>query len=539
VKHATFAAFVLAATALGGCRMVFGPRTAPASPVRVPRDDVTVERGRYLAENVADCLGCHSSRDWRKFSGPALQGARYAGGECYTSARGFPGHLCAPNISPSASDGIGAWSDGEVIRAVREGIHRDGHALFPIMPYPHYRGMSDRDVEAVVAFLRTVQPAASAPRERSLGFPLGLIVRTIPEPVDGAVPEPPPRGPEHGKYLAKMADCAECHTPHSGHSIDESRLFAGGYEIRVPGTLHVVSPNLTPDVETGLGTWTKEAFIRRFKAHDVDASVLPEVPPERQTAMPWKELSGMTEQDLGDIYAYLRSLPAIRNRILTTVPDAPAAPPIETAPVAISQETPDAGTPAPSEAAPPPAASAPAPAPSPSVEPGDIVGTVKLPSGKPARWAVVYLEDGPREDAKPATAWIDNRQMVFAPYVSVVTVGGRVTFHNSDPFPHNVFAVAPERFDMGLLQSGEARSRVFTKTGGYALLCNMHPSMLAYLFVSPSSVHAIADGNGAYRLKGVPGGSWRIGAWAPRMKAVEAVTVSGGELTVDLTLEVP
>ncbi len=181
-----------------------------------------------------------------------------------------------------------------------------------------------------------------------------------------------------------------------------------------------------------------------------------------------------------------------------------------------------------------------APAPSAAAAPaapGDIVGTITLPGGKPGKGAVIYLEDGPKEEGKGLTAWVDNKQMAFFPFIAVMAVGGKATFHNSEAFPHNIFANDPEKFDLGNLAPNSTKTRVFNKAGAYTLLCNLHPSMIGYLFVSPSTVYATADQSGKFRIKAAPGGSWHINAWAPRMKGTaKSITVAGAETTVDFTL---
>lgn len=174
------------------------------------------------------------------------------------------------------------------------------------------------------------------------------------------------------------------------------------------------------------------------------------------------------------------------------------------------------------------------PVPPPSVPRGNIVGTVTTRPAGLVSQAVVYLEDGPKEDAPShlQSVTIANRQMNFIPYVSVVAVGGKVVFANEDPFPHNVFSPDNEKFNMGNIPQNGAHVRVFKEPGAYSLLCNLHPGMLGYLLVTPSTWTARADGKGKFVMKHVPSGTYKVTAWAPRLQpTTQSVTVADGDVT--------
>jgi plastocyanin len=179
------------------------------------------------------------------------------------------------------------------------------------------------------------------------------------------------------------------------------------------------------------------------------------------------------------------------------------------------------------------------PVPPPSIPRGNIVGTLTVKPAALQSLAVVYLEDGPTEDqpARLQTVTISNRQMNFIPYVSVVALGGKVVFANEDPFPHNVFSPDNEKFNMGNIPQNGAHFRVFKNAGAYSLLCNLHPGMLGYLLVTPSTWYARADAKGAFVMKHVPTGTYRVTAWAPRMSpATQSVTVGEGDVSVQFDL---
>jgi plastocyanin len=170
---------------------------------------------------------------------------------------------------------------------------------------------------------------------------------------------------------------------------------------------------------------------------------------------------------------------------------------------------------------------------------GNIVGSLTTKPVSAIGQAVVYLEDGPVEDAPShlQTVTIDNRQMTFAPFVSVVAAGGKVVFANLDPFPHNVFSPDGEKFNMGNIPQNGAHVRVFKEPGAYSLLCNLHPGMLGYLLVTPSTWFAKSDAKGNFVMKHVPAGTYKVTAWAPRQSPVtQPVTVAEGDVTIHFDL---
>src|SRR5579883_2604933 len=158
------------------------PRQA-APPIKtVAITPARLERGKYLFEVVADCDGCHSLRDFKRFGGPVMPHGRGIG-NVMPAEMELPGTISAPNITPDRETGLGKWTDGEKIRAIREGIGRDGRVLFPMMPYQAYRKMSDEDVESLVAYLNSLEPVRHAVPRSQVKFPVSLMVRFSPQPV--------------------------------------------------------------------------------------------------------------------------------------------------------------------------------------------------------------------------------------------------------------------------------------------------------------------------------------------------------------------
>jgi plastocyanin len=165
---------------------------------------------------------------------------------------------------------------------------------------------------------------------------------------------------------------------------------------------------------------------------------------------------------------------------------------------------------------------------------GTILGRVKGGSGD----TYVYVDDIPAVAAH-ASATMKQQDKQFAPRVLVVQKGTQVQFPNMDAVFHNVFSVTPDNsFDLGSYRQGESKSVRLVKPGVVSVYCNMHPQMVGYILVVPSSYYVHAGADGFYRLVGVPAGHHRVVAWTPNAKpAVSEVDVTDGEpATVELQL---
>ncbi|OFW11185.1 MAG: hypothetical protein A3H96_26785 [Acidobacteria bacterium RIFCSPLOWO2_02_FULL_67_36] len=289
------------------------PRVASPNPVLIHVTAALIERGRYLANHVAVCMDCHSTRDWDAFSGPIVPGTEGAGGQRFGKELGLPGTFYAANITPA---GLSQWSDGEILRAITGGVTRRGRAMFPVMPYPRYRALSETDAEAIVAYIRTLTPVAREIRPSQLDFPMNVLVRTLPEPF---VPRPPPDRSSpvaYGRYLTTIAGCSACHTRSERGKPIQGMEYAGGAAFDVPRAGRVQSANITPDSDTGIGDWPRAFFVARFR-DPTSAGTRRLLPRDRRlnTIMPWTMFAGMTDEDLGAIYAYLRTVRPVRNQV--------------------------------------------------------------------------------------------------------------------------------------------------------------------------------------------------------------------------------
>ncbi|WP_043835266.1 c-type cytochrome [Muricoccus aerilatus] len=264
--------------------------TALAQPSPDP-----VARGRYLVEAVAACGNCHTPQ------GPAgnLPGMTLAGGMVFDEK---PFRAVSPNITPDPETGIGRWTDAQLIRAIREGKRPDGTTIGPPMPFELYRGLSDTDVAAMVAYLRTVPPVRNAVARSEYRIPLppayGPPVESVAAPAEDPV--------ARGRYVAgPLGHCVECHTPMGeGGRRDWSKVGGGGQTFEGPWGVSVAR-NITPHPEAGIGRWSDAEIIRAI-TQGVSADGRHLFPP-----MGYAYYAGASEADLRDLVAYLRSLPPV------------------------------------------------------------------------------------------------------------------------------------------------------------------------------------------------------------------------------------
>jgi mono/diheme cytochrome c family protein len=288
------------------------PSVSAPSDVKVVATPEKLARGEYLARHVAGCVVCHGTRDWTRFSGPLQPGSEGRGSVFDIGIAS----LQASNLTPA---GIGDWTDGELMRAITEGVSRDGRPLFPLMPYDNFRTMAPDDLEAIVAYIRSLKPIAIAqqpPPVTTIKFPLNLIVRTMPKPAAPAPrPDPVTDRIAYGRYVTTMASCGHCHTPREGTPDVQGKDFAGGNPFDLPGGRVQFSANITPDHRTGIGTWTEAQFIDRFKINAQLDDETMKAQSGHRTEMPWRDYAGMTREDLSAIYLYLRTVPAVANAV--------------------------------------------------------------------------------------------------------------------------------------------------------------------------------------------------------------------------------
>lgn len=296
------------------------PRVDPPSNEKVEITPARLERGKYIAQHVAVCMDCHSVRDWSKYAGPVLENTYGKGGEKFDGpTAGVPGVIYAKNITPA---GIGNFSDGELIRAIACGVTKDGSALFPLMPYMGYNKFTKEDLYSVIAYIRSLPAIQNEVPSGSIDFPVNMIIKTIQPKSFVPAKEPDKNNTvEYGKYLTTIASCGDCHTQMEKGQPIAGKEFAGGFPFQFPGGV-VRSANITPDKDSGIGSWSKDDFINRFKSMDPQA-----YPPmsvdknEFNTPMPWTLFAGMSNEDLGAIYDYIKTLKPVTNTVVKFTPN--------------------------------------------------------------------------------------------------------------------------------------------------------------------------------------------------------------------------
>jgi mono/diheme cytochrome c family protein len=264
-----------------------------------------VERGFYLVNTIMACGNCHTPRD---ADGRSIAAKAFSGGLTFTT----PAFVAtAPNITQDNETGIGSWSDAEIKRALIDGVRPDhGHLagvpLAAIMPANFYKALQPDDLDAVVAYLRTIKPIRNEVPEPVYGA--GVHRDPYPDAeagFDKAMPTDPVR---HGAYLITIGHCMECHSAWSrGVSDFKAGLGRGGRAFPAPdGSPGSVAANITSDPAAGIGAWT-DAEIGRAITKGIGRDGQALKPP-----MAYGFYAGLTPADLADIVAWLRTVPPLQ-----------------------------------------------------------------------------------------------------------------------------------------------------------------------------------------------------------------------------------
>jgi len=254
-----------------------------------------VKRGDYLVNGLLTCGNCHTPK------GPpaAIAGKDFSGGLSWDEP---PFKVTAPNITPDKETGIGNYTDAQLKTVLRKGIKANGIPVAMIMPSGFYEIMTDSDLNAVVAYLRTLKPVAN-----KVSDPIYKMAQGHPVPPGGDkkfTQADMSDKTKKGFYLATIAHCMECHTPMGPRGRDfASKLGAGGFEF--PGPWGVsVSKNITSSKTKGIGAWTDDEIKRAItQGISRDGSKLK--PP-----MGFQYYATATPEDLDAVVAYLRTVPA-------------------------------------------------------------------------------------------------------------------------------------------------------------------------------------------------------------------------------------
>lgn len=254
--------------------------------------ETALERGRYLVNSVVGCGNCHTPQTP---TGPA-PGMEMAG-QFLIQNEAFKAY--APNISQDNETGIGSWSDGEIITAIRDGIRPDGTLIGPPMPFEFYRDISDTDIRAIVAYLRTVPATRNVVPRSTFNIPLPPAYG----PPVTSVPDTPRNDPvRYGVYLTgPLGHCWSCHTPMvNGRQDFENQLGAGGQELDGPWGV-AVTANIT----------LHEDGIKGYSDDNIIQAITQGIRPDGSRLSPpmgFYYYSNIAADDLAAIVAYMRTV---------------------------------------------------------------------------------------------------------------------------------------------------------------------------------------------------------------------------------------
>lgn len=286
-----------------GWRPVLGARSRALTDRRFERTPERLAHGQYLVEGVLGCIDCHSQLNGVPQPGVAPVYTGPGGGRIFVNEKGLV--VAAPNITPDMETGAGTWTDDQFARAIREGIGHDGRTLFPAMPYENFRNLSDEDLASVIVYLRSLEPVHNVLPKPQIPFPVSRLIKSAPEPVLSAVADTQSDRVSRGRYLTRVASCDYCHTPEDQmHRPIKGMEFAGGMQIEGFPTR---SANITPD-PSGISYYDEDLFVRTMRTGHVGARALN--PP-----MPWWVFRNMSDEDLKSIFAYLRTVKPVHNRV--------------------------------------------------------------------------------------------------------------------------------------------------------------------------------------------------------------------------------
>ncbi|WP_418262837.1 c-type cytochrome [Flavobacterium faecale] len=271
---------------------------------KIKSDSVAVARGKKLA--VMLCASCHLDIISGKLTGGKMTDAPIEFGEIY-----------APNITQDKNYGIGNWTDAEILYLLRTGIKKDGQYAPPYMA--KLPKMADEDINAIISFLRsddplvTAEPTPDQPSKPSTLTKLlsRFVWKPFEMPTEKIVIPDTTNTVALGKYLTTNLDCFACHSANFKtndylNPENSKGYFAGGNKpLNREGKVRI-TPNITPDKETGIGTWSKEKFIKAVKFGVVDDHIM---------VYPMMPYTLLTDTEVGAIYDYIQTIPPIKNKI--------------------------------------------------------------------------------------------------------------------------------------------------------------------------------------------------------------------------------
>ncbi len=283
--------------------LLLGSGLALAAQAAQDTDPALVKQGEYLAR-AGDCVACHTAPGGQPFAG------------------GLPmqtpiGTLYSTNITPDRQTGIGDYSYADFDAAIRQGIAKEGHTLYPAMPYPSYARVSEGDMRALYAyFMHGVTPVEQANRDSDIPWPLSMrwplaIWRQLFAPEVVQFQPAPDQDPvvARGAYLVEgLGHCGACHTPRA-FTMQEKALSPADGKDFLAGSAPLegwIAKNLRGDHRDGLGSWSEEQLVQFLKTgRSADSAVF-----GGMTEVVQHSLQYLSDADLQSIARYLKTLPA-------------------------------------------------------------------------------------------------------------------------------------------------------------------------------------------------------------------------------------
>lgn len=268
-------------------------------------DSTMIAEGKRLSTMV--CNQCHLAKSGK------LEGKYMA------DVPAMFGKIWSPNITSHPEFGLGRYSNTELAYLLRTGVKRDGKFAPPWMPkFPH---LSDYDLQSIIAYLRSDAPEL-APSDKVQPMPQAsflakflcqVVFKPLPYPEKTIQAPPIADKVAYGKYLVTAkVDCCACHS----QSFETTNVMepektpgylGGGNALPDLEGNTIVSRNLTPDKETGLGNWTEEQFVRALKM-----GIRPNGPALRYPMLPY---TALTDEEAKAIWAYLQTVPGVKNKV--------------------------------------------------------------------------------------------------------------------------------------------------------------------------------------------------------------------------------
>ncbi|MDF2696627.1 MAG: putative diheme cytochrome c-553 [Labilithrix sp.] len=313
------AVVVTAVAALGVYIQVDGvpryPRPAPDTRI-TESTPARLERGAKLASML--CLDCHANSETHRLTGKHVAELPPEFGTVYSK-----------NITRHPTKGIGNWTDGDLRVFLRTGLRADGTYAPPYMiKLPN---MSDEDLDSIIAFLRSDDPRVAASEVEPPGVtkPSFLVkalthgpFKPLPYPQKAIIAPSKKDAVTYGRYLTVNLECYGCHSANftSMNVLEPEKTdgyLGGGNTFKLADGKEIRSANLTADPETGIGNWTEADFVRALrKGFRPDGRVL---------HYPMETKSELDDEEAAAIYAYLRTVPKIKNAVPRPTAPAPVA----------------------------------------------------------------------------------------------------------------------------------------------------------------------------------------------------------------------